>query len=98
MGNLYGGALVSEHLTNQGSLKIQENQKEIHEPSPNKKKDCSSIPKYPVSMSTLIVDTPFSREVPCLRLVTYQKNLSLIRWRKILFNADLSTIAGILFA
>ena len=31
---LYGGALVSGHQTNQSSFKIQENQKEIHEPSP----------------------------------------------------------------
>ena len=30
---LYGGALVIEHLTNQSSLKIQENQNEIHEPN-----------------------------------------------------------------
>ena len=30
---LYVGALVSEHQTNQSSLKIQENQKEIHEPN-----------------------------------------------------------------
>ena len=33
MCNLYGGALISEHQTNQNSSKIQENQKEIHEPS-----------------------------------------------------------------
>ena len=30
---LYGGALVSDHQTNQSSLKIQENQNEIHEPN-----------------------------------------------------------------
>ena len=30
---LYGGALVSEHQTNQSSQKIQENQNEIHEPN-----------------------------------------------------------------
>ena len=30
---LYGDALVSEHQTNQSSLKIQENQNEIHEPN-----------------------------------------------------------------
>ena len=33
MCKLYVGALVSEHRTNQNSLKIQENQNEIHEPS-----------------------------------------------------------------
>ena len=33
MCKLYGGALVSEHQTNQSSLKIQENQNEIHEPN-----------------------------------------------------------------
>ena len=32
---LYGGALVSEHQTNQSSLKIQENQNEIHETNSN---------------------------------------------------------------
>ena len=30
---LYGGALVLEHQTNQSSLKIQENQNEIHVPN-----------------------------------------------------------------
>ena len=34
MCKLYGGTLVSEHQTNHSSLKIQEIQKEIHEPSP----------------------------------------------------------------
>ena len=33
MCKLYGGALVLEHQTNQSSLKIQENQNEIHEPN-----------------------------------------------------------------
>ena len=37
MCKLYGGALVSEHQTNQSSSKIQENQNEIHEPNSNEK-------------------------------------------------------------
>ena len=32
---LFGDALMSEHQTNQSSLKIQENQNEIHEPNSN---------------------------------------------------------------
>ena len=39
MCKLYGGALVSDHQTNQSSLKIQENQNEIHEPNSTKKQN-----------------------------------------------------------